>query len=139
MGSPPFRVPVCSTCTKSAQHYYCREKFNSTVPTEGEQRRATSPPSCDEGHHSFHTDPCDGDGLYTLDSSYSVWRNYLEHQRHSDEYYRTMKLGVLKCFADLEQCARLLSSVRCSRSACSQAPPFTSVSLNIPECNVEWK
>src|SRR5207253_1455328 len=61
-GSPPFCIPVSSsTCTKSPQHYHRREEFDGAVSTEGEQRGAMCTPSCEEGHHSLHTHPCDCD------------------------------------------------------------------------------
>jgi hypothetical protein len=66
-------------------------KLDGAVSTECKQGGTPRPPSCEEGHHSLHTHPCDCEGLHPLDSPDSIWRSDLQYRSHLAEYYRTVE------------------------------------------------
>jgi hypothetical protein len=51
-------------------------------------------PSCEEGHNSLHTHPCDCDGLHPLDSPECLSQDDLRHGDHLTECYPTAKLRL---------------------------------------------
>jgi hypothetical protein len=49
-------------------------------------QRPPCSPSCEDGHHSLHTHPCDCDRLHPANSPEGVWRSNLERRCHSQHY-----------------------------------------------------